>query len=242
MSSEGAASFEAPDWKCVVFPFDFSLTAPKLFHGDGLHLLRGEDGEIGFSFDKNSSRHFFFLGKAPSFPKFSLGLKLDGSRAEFHKDTGVLAIYDKSGKLRLVYSAPVVRHPSGKTINLNLEWDPTSSSIHVPLPDLAFPLVIAFGVGIKIPDVKGGFHFGFPSFKFGEKGEIEDSSSSESEDDEKTGKGKKSRGFDLDIKAPKIGFGFGGKGEKKTGEVDIEKPDVSGKVKGKGKAKGKVYT
>lgn len=153
----------------------------------------------------------------------------------------MLAIYDKSGKLRLVYSAPFVRHPSGKTLNLGLEWDPATSSINVPLPDLAFPLVIAFGLGVKIPDAKGGFHFGFPSFKFGAKGEIEDSSSSsESEDEGKGGKGKKS--LDINIKAPKIGFGFG-KSEKKSGDVEVEipaKPAKPGKPEKSGKVKAKV--
>jgi hypothetical protein len=76
LSLDGVASFEAPDWNLSVSPLNFSLSAPKLSKGDGLHLLRGEDGEIGVSFDKQSSRHFFFFGKAPSFPKFSLGLKV----------------------------------------------------------------------------------------------------------------------------------------------------------------------
>jgi hypothetical protein len=75
LSIDGIASFEAPDWNLSVTPLHFSLAAPKLTKGDGLHLLRGEDGEIGISFDKNSSRHFFFFGKA-SLPKFSLGLKV----------------------------------------------------------------------------------------------------------------------------------------------------------------------
>jgi hypothetical protein len=76
LAFDGAVSFEAPDWKFQVAPLHFDLSAPKLFHSDGLHLLRGDDGEIGVSFDKNSSRHFFFFGKAPAFPKFSLGLKV----------------------------------------------------------------------------------------------------------------------------------------------------------------------
>jgi hypothetical protein len=76
LAVDGTASFEAPDWKFHVAALHFGLSAPKLFHSDGLHLLQGEDGEIGVSFDKSSSRHFFFLGKAPAFPKFSLGLKV----------------------------------------------------------------------------------------------------------------------------------------------------------------------
>jgi hypothetical protein len=76
LSLDGIASFEAPDWSLSIAPLQFALSAPKLSKGDGLHLLRGEDGEIGISFDKNSSRHFFFFGKAPAFPKFSLDLKV----------------------------------------------------------------------------------------------------------------------------------------------------------------------
>jgi hypothetical protein len=76
LSIDGIASFEALDWQLSVSPLDFSLSTPKLSKGDGLHLLRGVDGEIGISFDKHSSRHFFFLGKAPTLPKFSLGLKV----------------------------------------------------------------------------------------------------------------------------------------------------------------------
>jgi hypothetical protein len=76
LSLDGVASFSAPDWNLSVSPLNFSLSAPKLSQGDGIHLLRGEDGEIGISFDKQSSRQFFFFGKSPSLPKFSLGLKV----------------------------------------------------------------------------------------------------------------------------------------------------------------------
>lgn len=91
---------------------------------------------------------------------------------------------DKSSKARLVYSDPVVHLPSNKTTTLPLEFDAASSSLQVTLPEVAFPLVIAFAVGGKIPEVKGGFRFGFPSFKFGSKGEVEESSS-DSEDEAK---------------------------------------------------------
>jgi hypothetical protein len=129
-----------------------------------------------------------------------------------------LGIFDISGKLRLVYSAPVIRLPSGKTATPDLEWDPSSSSISISLPDLSFPLIVAFGLGVKFPDTKGGFHLNFPSFKFGAKGEIEDSDSDS--DDEK--KGKKSGGFGFGIKAPKFGFGHSEKPE-----VDRPKLDTS---------------
>jgi hypothetical protein len=76
LSLDGVASFEAPDWQLSMSPLHLSPSSPKLFNGSGLHLLRGVDGEIGISFDKHSSRHFFFLGKAPSLPKFSLGIEV----------------------------------------------------------------------------------------------------------------------------------------------------------------------
>jgi hypothetical protein len=75
LNVDGTVSFEAPDWKFHVAS-QLSLSGPKLYHSDGLHLLRGEDGEIGVSFDKSSSRHFYFLGKSLALPKFSLGLKV----------------------------------------------------------------------------------------------------------------------------------------------------------------------
>jgi hypothetical protein len=143
----------------------------------------------------------------------------------------VLSIYDKSGKLRLVYSSPVIRLPSGKTITPDLEWDPASSSVHIPLPDLSFPLVIAFGLGAKLPSTKGGFHLSFPSFKFGAKGEIEDSSS-DGDDDEHKAK-KVSGGFGLDIKAPKFGFGFGKKD--KSVEIEAEAPTIKTEKSSKSK-------
>lgn len=120
---------------------------------------------------------------------------------DINKEKGYAAILDASGKVRLVYSAPVVRLASGNTITPSIEWDDSSSSLYIALPDLAIPFVIAFGLGLKLPEGKGGFHLAFPSFKFGAKGEIEDESSSESEDedDEK----KKSGGFK--VKLPKIG-------------------------------------
>lgn len=72
LSHDHNVNFSTPDWKLSVLPLSFNISAPKLFHGDGLHLLRGDDGEIGVSFDKNASRHFFFVGKPLSLPKFSL--------------------------------------------------------------------------------------------------------------------------------------------------------------------------
>ena len=76
LAVDGTAHFDAPDWKFAVSPLHFSLSAPKLLNAAGIHLLRGDDGEIGISFDKQSSRHFFFFGKAPSIPRFSLAFKV----------------------------------------------------------------------------------------------------------------------------------------------------------------------
>jgi hypothetical protein len=134
-----------------------------------------------------------------------------------------LALLDKSGVPRLVYSAPVFRLPAGKTITPNLEWDPSSSTLSVPLPEPSFPLVIVFGLGLKVPDVHGGFHLALPSIKFGAKGEIEDSSSSDSDDEGK-------RKLGIDIKAPKFGFGLGHKD--KSAEIDVA-VEASGSTGGK---------
>ena len=72
--------YEGPDWNLLIpHPPALSLTAPKLLHGEGLQLLRDVDGEIGMSFDKHSSRHFFFFGKAPSALKFTLKLQVHTS-------------------------------------------------------------------------------------------------------------------------------------------------------------------
>ena len=77
LSADGIAEYDSPDWKLAVSPIHFSLAPPKqLLQGADVQLLRAEDGEIGISFDKDSSRHFFFIGKALSFPKFSLGFKV----------------------------------------------------------------------------------------------------------------------------------------------------------------------
>lgn len=129
-----------------------------------------------------------------------------------NKEKGFVSIVDKSDKVYLTYTPPVVRLASNKTVTLPLELDVNSSTLSISLPDLSYPVILAFG--LALPDAKGGFNFqfAFPSFKFGGKGEIEDSSSSE---DETTGK--KKFGFGL----PK----FGGKGDKSV------EADVSGKLK-----------
>lgn len=141
-----------------------------------------------------------------------------GSRVEFNKEKGVLTILDANGKIRLAYSAPFARLSTNKSVTLPLEWDVQSSSLSVSLPDLSFPFVLAFG--LSVPDAKGGFSFGFPSFKFGSKGEVEDSSSEDEVSAE--GKGKKKFGFGLDVGLPKFG------GEK---SADVEARPKGGKFK-----------
>lgn len=118
-------------------------------------------------------------------------------RLSLNKEKGFVSIVDQSDKIYLTYSPPVVRLASNKTITLPLDLEVNSSTLSISLPDLSFPVVVAFG--LALPDAKGGFNFNFafPSFKFGAKGEVEDSSS----DEEVEASGKKKFGFGL----PKIG-------------------------------------
>lgn len=106
------------------------------------------------------------------------------SRVDFNKDKGILSILDKTGKIRLAYSAPSVRLSTNKTVSLGLDWDVSSSTLNVNLPDKSFPLVLAFGLGV--PDAKGGFDLSLPRFKLGgrKRGDgSESESESESEED-----------------------------------------------------------
>ena len=57
LNLDGSIRFDAPDIKLNVSCPSFSLPKGKLLHGKGLHLLRADDGDIGLSFDKKSSRH-----------------------------------------------------------------------------------------------------------------------------------------------------------------------------------------
>ena len=111
---------------------------------------------------------------------------------------------DKNNKVHFAYAAPLALLSSNKTVTLPLDWDAASSSVVVTLPDLSFPLVIAFS--ISIPDAKGGFSFGFPSFKLGAKGEVEEESSGSDEEIKAKGKdkGKGKGGFEVGAKVPKI--------------------------------------
>jgi hypothetical protein len=122
----------------------------------------------------------------------------------FANSNNALAILDKAGKIRLVYTAPIIRLPSNITRIPDLEWDPSSATLSFNLPDVSFPIIIAFGVAPKLPDVKGGVSFSFPAFKFGAEGELETSDSSDSEDEDKK---KRSGTFGFGLKAPKFGKG-----------------------------------
>ncbi len=104
----------------------------------------------------------------------------------------------------------MVQLATNKTVTLPLDWEPSSSTLSVLLPDTSFPLLVAFGVGIKIPEVKGGFDFSFPSFKFGKGGEVEESDTT-SEDEEST-------------KKSGISFGFKGKGKAEGPKVGVLLP------------------
>lgn len=229
LSWDSNVTIDAPSlgWKLNIKAPSFNFTPHKLLKGPGLQLLRGDDGEIGLSFDANSSRHFYFIANALANPKFIIQFKVfmvyfsdifhlliftkgEGCSLVFNKDKAIVGVLDKSGKLHLVYSAPVVRLPNKKTVTPDVSWDFMSSKLTVTLPELSFPMVLAFGLGTKIPEAKG-FSFAFPSFSFGSKGEVESSSDSEEENFETP---KVGGGINLNISLPK--FGFGGKGEKST--------------------------
>ena len=79
LSWDSVASFEGPTWKLSAVP-SMSIISPQLHQGEGLHLLRGDDGEVGISFDKHSTRHFFVLTNLPS-PRFSIKFKV----SDIHK-------------------------------------------------------------------------------------------------------------------------------------------------------------
>lgn len=76
LAVDGAVNFESADWKFGVSPPSLALSSPQLLHGEGLQLLKVDDGEIGVSFDKKSTRHFFLFGKSLNASKFSLSFKV----------------------------------------------------------------------------------------------------------------------------------------------------------------------
>jgi hypothetical protein len=158
---------------------------------------------------------------------------------QFNQEKGILAVLDKSGKPRLVYSSPLVRLPSNKSITLPLEWDAPSSSLSIHLPELSYPLIIAFGLGTKIPDIKGGFGLSFPSFKFGSKGEVEAGESDEEEPERKEKKGGFGLDISLNLKKPK--FGKKEKTAKAEGSYDASDDEDDEKAASKEKTGFKVF-
>ncbi len=108
----------------------------------------------------------------------------------FDKENGYLALSDQTGTPRLVYSAPLVRYPNNHWKTLPLEWDVTTSSLSITLPDLSFPLVIAFGLGSKLPDARAEITFDLRRFL---RGKDTSPSSDDSGSDDKTKKKAKQR-------------------------------------------------
>jgi hypothetical protein len=67
----------------------------------------------------------------------------------------VITILDKSGKPRLVYSAPILYLPSGKTTTAPSSGTPPRT--RSPSLSPTSPSLIAFGLGTKIPGVEGWY-------------------------------------------------------------------------------------
>lgn len=97
-----------------------------------------------------------------------------------------------------------MRLPSNKTATPQLDWDPATNTISFALPEVSFPIAIAFGVSVKLPDPKlGSFSLSFPSLKFGAKGEVESSDSSDDEQ-KRLREGMQRRISNADTTAPKV--------------------------------------
>ncbi len=119
--------------------------------------------------------------------------QVDNGKVEFNKDYKCLSFFDKNGSFKFAYFPPLVRLPSGTSFTSDLQWDPATSYLSPSLFDPSFPLVIAFPISGKLPEVKSSFSLAgfFPSLRFGAKGEVEDAeSSSDSSSDEEEENGK----------------------------------------------------
>lgn len=93
-------------------------------------------------------------------------------KVDLNKEKGVVTFSD-SNRVKLVYTSPVALI-GNKTVPLNIESEGSSSSIVVQLPELSYPLVVAFGVSGKLPESKAhSRNISFPSFKFNTSGNIE---------------------------------------------------------------------
>ena len=90
---------------------------------------------------------------------------MDGLHVDFNKEKGILAFLDPAGRVRFVYSLPAIKMPSGKKITPSFDWDVNNLDLHVNIPDIDFPLALAFGVSGKLAGGFGlgslrGLHFG----------------------------------------------------------------------------------
>lgn len=192
LNPSGQVEYGTKGWKVTLTP-NFQLSSPTLHKGSSTQLLRADDGEIGLSFDKDATRHFFLFAKAPPSP-FLLALgQLEGSTSlEFNDQEGYAAFSDKE-KLLLVYSAPVLRLANNKTISLPITWKGDAGSIAIDIPsDVAFPAVLAFGVSSKRPTAEGApKHFGNLRLGLDVSSSDSDNSSASDDDDVKPVKQKR---------------------------------------------------
>ena len=77
LAHEGHLEFSGGGkWKIRLSPLGISLPDAQLLKAGNFAALRSPEGEIGFSFDKDSSKHFFTIGQPFAAPKFSLQLKV----------------------------------------------------------------------------------------------------------------------------------------------------------------------
>lgn len=53
-------------------PVNFKISSPTLLRSDEAQIVRGDEAEIGISFDKSSVKHFFIVGRAPYSQKFTI--------------------------------------------------------------------------------------------------------------------------------------------------------------------------
>jgi hypothetical protein len=105
------------------------------------------------------------------------------AKLEFDSDHHYLTVLEGDHP-RLVYSAPLLRLPSGQTSVQHVAWDGTSFSVDLPSTAESYPLVLAFSVVGKKPTGPKTLASLFPSLKIGEEGDVHDSAPSSSSEDE----------------------------------------------------------
>ena len=117
---------------------------------------------------------------------------------------------DHAGKLKFVYIAPVILLASGKTVPVNIDWEGPSNSLFVLLPDMSYPMVLAFGVTGKLPESRDtARNISFPSFRFGASGNIEVPREEEKETTKEVPKTKRTTTTaSASDKAKQLGFSF----------------------------------